>query len=120
MDSSLNESPLHPIIDKPYQYQIVRFDYRIDPDDHRNSIIDLVLRRDQVTRRLRFRGPQNLRIEAGFPQATSGMLLLDISHRKWDDLTVEVADFEATSGAITFYAADLIDLDTTEMASVET
>jgi len=110
-----NDSPLHPIIDKPHQFQILRVDYQIDPDDYRNSFIDLVLRRGQVTRRLRFLRPQNLKIEEGFPfLATSGLQVLDISHRQLDDLTVEVSDFEATPGAISFYAAEVIDLDKPE------
>ncbi|QDU30818.1 hypothetical protein ETAA8_59670 [Anatilimnocola aggregata] len=112
-----NESPLHPNIDQPHQFQIVRFDYRFDPDDWRNSFIDLVLRRGPVTRRLRFHRPQNLKIEEGFPLATGGLQLLDISHRQLDGLTVEVADFEATPGAITFYAANVIDLDKSDPIS---
>ncbi|HKE56881.1 MAG TPA: hypothetical protein VKB46_09275 [Pyrinomonadaceae bacterium] len=67
-----------------------------------------------MVRRLRFVGPQNLKIETGFPQATGGMCILDIRNRQWDGLTIEVADFEATSGAVIFVARNVIDLESEE------
>ena len=108
---SIEREPDHPIIDKPWQYDIAEFRYHVDLEDLRGSFIDLHLRRGTVIRRPRFVGPQNLKIETGFPQATGGMCILDIRKRQWDGLAVEVADFEATSGAITFVARNVIDLD---------
>ena len=55
--------PGHPIIDKPFQYQIVEFCYHHDPDDVGNSYVDMTLRRGDTLRRLRFLGPQELEIE---------------------------------------------------------
>ena len=39
------------------------------------------------------------------------MKILDISKRQWQDLGVAVLDFEASHGAITFWAKDVMDLD---------
>lgn len=111
MSDYWGDSPIHPIIDRPGQYKIVRLDFNRDLNDARNSYLDLSLHRDGVTRRLRFLRPQRLVIEEGFPAATHGMIILDIRHRQWDDLRVEVADYEASRGAITFCAADVIELN---------
>lgn len=104
-------SPIHPIIDRPHEYDIIRFDLHNDPLDCRNSYLDLTLQRRNTIRRLRFIRPQRIVIEEGFPTATHGMIFLDIRDRQWDDLRIEVADFEASNGSLTFCAADVIDLD---------
>ncbi len=104
-------SPIHPIIDRPHEYDILRFDLHNDPLDCRNTYLDLTLRRQHVVRRLRFLRPQRIVIEEGFPASTRGMVILDIRDRQWDDLRVEVTDFEASHGKLTFVAADVIDLD---------
>lgn len=111
MAKSSSDSPNHPVIDRPFEFDIVRFDYHSDPDDYRNSYLDISLRRRTELRRLRFPRPQGLKIDEGFPNSTHGMLILDIRHRQWDDIGVEVVDFEASPGSVTFYAAEVIDLD---------
>lgn len=105
------DSPNHPIIDCPSSYRIVRLDFHIEPDDYRKSFIDLTLERGGEVRHLRFVGPQSLVIEEGFPMWTGGMVIRDIRERQWDDLKVQVDDFEASGGNLKFYAADVIDLD---------
>ncbi|HTN74006.1 MAG TPA: hypothetical protein VL096_02120 [Pirellulaceae bacterium] len=111
MSNSLNDSPNHPIIDRPHEYQIIRLDYHNDIADWRLSFLDLTLQRETTIRRLRFLRPQRLVIEEGFPVSTHGMQILDIRHRQWDGLSVEVINDEPISGAITFCAAEVIDLD---------
>ena len=111
MEKTWGGIPVHSVIERPHEYAIVRFDYHNDPEDYRDSYIDITLRRNKETRRLRFLCPQSLKIEEGFPQPTHGMIILDIRNRQWDGITVEVADFEASHGAIKFYAADVVDLD---------
>jgi len=113
MTETWGGSPIHPIIDRPHEYKISRFDYHNDLDEPRNSFIDLTLRRDDSERRLRFLRPQRLVIDEGFPSPTGGMIILDIRDRQWEDLRVEVADYEASHGSVTFCAADVIDLDPT-------
>ena len=107
-------SPIHPIIDRPHECEITRFDYHNDPDEPRNSFIDLTLRRGASERHLRFLRPERLVIDEGFPSPTHGMIILDIRDRQWNDLRVEVADFESSHGSVTFCASDVIDLDATD------
>jgi hypothetical protein len=111
MHNNQADSPDHPIIDRPHEYEIVRFDFHNDPRDGRNSYLDMTLQKETVVRRLRFFRPRRLVVEDGFPAHTHGMMILDIRERQLDDLRVEVADFEASHGRVTFFAADVIDLD---------
>lgn len=111
MTTEHKPDPDHPIIKTPWQYQIVHLTYHIDVDDGHESYLDLHLIRDGVVRRLRFREPQCLKIEEGFPAPTHGMEILDISGRHWERLGVEVRDFEGSMGGIEFLARDVIDLD---------
>jgi hypothetical protein len=111
---SIEREPYHPIIDRPWQYEIAEFRYHVDPNDWSASFIDLHLRRGSVIRRLRFFAPQNLKIEPGFPLATGGMCIIDIRERQWDRVGIEVADFEGSSGSITFFARNVLDLDVEE------
>ncbi|MGC4002577.1 MAG: hypothetical protein QM811_05300 [Pirellulales bacterium] len=98
MNDMWGDSPIHPILDRPHEYEILRFDYHNDPRDHCTSYLDLTLSRQSTIRRLRFLRPQRLVIEEGFPATTNGMIILDIRHRQWENLKVEVADFEASQG----------------------
>jgi hypothetical protein len=106
-----DESPNHPILDRAHEFDIVRFDLHHDPDDYRNDFLDLTMRRGQEHRRLRFLRPQDFRIERGFPASTRGMVILDVRHRQMEGIGVQVADFESATGGVTFYAADVVDLD---------
>jgi hypothetical protein len=72
MADRYGDNPVHPIVDKPWQFDIVRFDLHHDPDDHRADYLDLWLRRGSETRRLRFAQPSSIKIEEGFPQPTVG------------------------------------------------
>lgn len=103
--------PDHPIIDRPFNYQIVLFCYHNDPDNPRNAYLDLTLQRGTSVRRLRFLQPQDLEIEKGFPKPTGGMCILDVRHRQLDGINVRVADFEASLGRVTFWAREVLDLD---------
>lgn len=62
----------------------------------------LTLDSDQLT--LRFWQPDNLSIEAGFPQPTGGMVFYDRSADGLQETGVEVADFESSHGSILFAA----------------
>jgi hypothetical protein len=107
----MQKDPDHPIIESPWLYSITEFHYHVGIDGT-VPFIDLILERDSVSRRLRFRSPQNLQIEAGcFPAPTGGMEILDVSKRQLDGLRVYVTDFETSSGSITFWARDVVDLD---------
>jgi hypothetical protein len=105
------DNPVHLIVDKPWQFDIVRFDLHHDPGDRRTDYLDLWLRWGSEVRRLRFTQPSSIKIEPGFPQPTRGMIILDVRHWGWEDVGVWVADFEASHGSVTFYAKDVVALD---------
>jgi len=107
----IEKDPLHPIIDAPFNYDIIGFNYQINREDPLKSYIDMTLQKDDVVRRLRFIGPRDLEIEKGFPMATAGMEILDVKSRQMTDINVWVNDFEASQGAVTFWAKSVIDLD---------
>jgi hypothetical protein len=107
---NLQEDPPHPIVERPWEYQIIGLNYQI-PLDETAPFLDLSLRKGSVVRRLRFLYPRELTIERGFPIHTGGLLSSDVSARQWDGIGVRVHDFEGTQGAVEFWAADVIELD---------
>lgn len=108
--------PDHPIIDRPWEYEVLLLAYHNDPELPRDSYLDLTLRRGPSVRRLRFLGPEDLEIERGFPRPTGGMVILDVRRRQLDGLGVRVADFEASLGAVRFWAREVLDLDREEQS----
>ncbi len=108
----MKQDSQHPIIERPFEYSIVAFYFERDFEDGRESYFDLTLRKGNVTRRLRFLAPSNIRI--GDVWNNSGMVILDISARQWDGLSVEIANFENAEGSIELCARDVIDLDEEE------
>ena len=111
MISDQKSDPDHSIIEKPWEYQIVDFHYHYDQEDWARSYIDMSLAKNSITRRLRFWSPRDLKIEHGFPMPTGGMEIHDVRYRQMEGIGVRVGDFEASSGAVTFWAADVEDLD---------
>lgn len=111
MAQMYDDSPIHPILENAHEFVIVRLDYHNDPHDWRNSYLELHLHRGEEVRRLRFLRPRSLVIEEGFPCPTHGIVILDVEQRQWDDIKVEVTDFEASAGRVSFYASEVIDLD---------
>ena len=96
--------PEHPILPGAWQYQVTGLNFDLDPDDGGESRLDLKLRRQTTTRVFRFWSPSDLEIERGGPQMTSGLVILDLSGRGLEDINVQVADFEASEGAVSFVA----------------
>ena len=66
---------------------------------------------DDVSWCLRFWRPQSLKIEEGFPSPTNGMIILDVSNRNMEGIGIKVHDFEGSQGAVTFWAANVEDLN---------
>lgn len=100
----------HSIIESPHLYRIIEFNYNCVSNDISAHFIDLVLKKGETLRTLRFYGPQNLSIEKGFPNPTSGMEILDLSNDGLEDINIAVSDFESSWGAIRFVAKSVIDL----------
>jgi len=94
----------HPVIDEPWNYNLIGFKSIVNDDDIEQSYIDLTLHQGSIIKRLRFYGPINLR----FPLPTKGIQILDVSDRQEGRFCVEVSD---SSGALFFNALEVINLD---------
>ena len=94
----------HPIIESPHLCDIVFFSYTFVESDNLISYIDLHLKKDDELTKLRFWGPQDLEIEKGFPWATGGMFIEDVSSHGLESLNIYVGDFETSNGSVTFWA----------------
>jgi hypothetical protein len=94
----------HPILQAPHTYELVDFHFHVDKNDPAQSFIDMTLVNDADAVTLRFWQPVNLKIEERFPYPTGGMVFYDVSADGLENIGVEVSDFEASSGAITFSA----------------
>ncbi|MBI1322520.1 hypothetical protein GC170_04955 [bacterium] len=103
-------SPDHPIIEKPWEFEIRYFAYYSEPDRWLESYIDLTLVRGDTIRRLRFSAPQELEIAKGFPVDTKSLQIQDVSRRRMENISVRVDCFEM-DGVISFWAKDVMDLD---------
>ncbi|MFC3625981.1 hypothetical protein ACFOKJ_07500 [Vogesella amnigena] len=101
----------HPILPSPHEYDISSFHYHIDSNDAGQSFIDMTLTRNRQVVTLRFWQPVSLKIEEGFPQPTRGMVFYDHSADGLENITVEVSDFEASPGAVTFFARSVEQLE---------
>ncbi|MDB5327093.1 MAG: hypothetical protein JWM57_2662 [Phycisphaerales bacterium] len=97
------DNPVHPILERAFEYDIIRFDFRCDPQNW-EQYLDLWLRRGEDVKVLRFLRPTGLKIEEGFPSPTRGMIILDVTHWGWENVGVQVTDFENSHGRIHFYA----------------
>jgi hypothetical protein len=100
----------HAIIDRPWEFEIRHFAYSSDPDRWLESYIDMTFVRGDSIRRLRFSAPQELEISNGFPVNTKGLQILDVSHRRMENIGIRVECFEM-DGVISFWAKDVMDLD---------
>lgn len=100
----MDERKLHSILKKPHEYDVGDFHYHVDIEDPRESFIDMTLKRNTEAVTLRFWGPRNLKIEEGFPKPTRGMVFYDLSADGLADIGVQVSDFEASWGSVTFFA----------------
>ncbi len=100
----MDEPKPHPILPGPHEYAVSDFRFHLDRDDPSLSFIDMTLVKGSDAVTLRFWRPVELKIEAGFPRPTRGMVFYDRSAQGWEDIQVEVADIEASPGAITFFA----------------
>ncbi len=95
----------HPVIQRPHEYSIVEFTY-VSPQDGSEAYIDIILKKGDSLRRLRFHGPQDLQITSGFPNS-SGLVIVDVSARQLNGLGVRVMNREAHDGCPEFWARDV-------------
>ena len=98
-----HDDPDHPILSDAWKYEIVRPDWHKDPDQVPEPYVDLVLRKDNEKRHLRFWRPTDLVIDNG-PRMTGGLYILDVRARMMEGIGVYVGDFENSEGGVTFWA----------------
>lgn len=112
------EDPDHPIIFKPWTYRIISLLFEKSSPQREESIVELLLQREQEVRRLRFLGVEDIHIDSGFPDG-GGLFISDVSARNLDGLSVRVGDFESSGGGIWFWARDVVEITKpTDTASV--
>ena len=100
----------HPIVEAPFKYKVVDFNYHRSLEDPYERWIDIVFQKGKEIRRLRFIRPITLSLEEGFPECP-GLYIADLSNDGLEDIKVRVGDFEAGGGGMSFWAASVIDLD---------
>jgi hypothetical protein len=110
----MEDEPDHPILSRPWTYHLERIDWRPSPTIA-ETWIDLTFCKGDERRRLRFIAPTAVEIEKDFRGQCSGLAIRDIRSRGWDGIRIEVVNFEQDPG-ITFFAADVVDLDDAEAA----
>lgn len=96
--------PIHSILEKSWEYEIVGLRLERDPLDEDEPYLDLTLRCVGERRVLRFWSPQDLEVERGGPCAASGLMILDIHARGMEGIGVRVDDREGGSGSVRFVA----------------
>ena len=101
---TMAEPKLHPILERPHEYEISDFRYHVEKEEPGDSFIEMTLQKNTDSVTLRFWQPIHLKIEHGFPRPTRGMVFYDRSPDGLESINVEVADFEASWGSITFCA----------------
>ena len=100
--------PEHPILPGACEYEIIALRLEREQAEDMEPYLDLVLRRGQQRRVLRFWSPQNLEVARGGPTMTHGLAIYDIRARGLDQLSVEVDDFEDRN--VSFVARDVEEL----------
>jgi hypothetical protein len=104
------EDPYHSILERSWEYEVFTFSFYQWANGESEPFIDLTLKRDEEFRYFRFYSPRDLEIEKGFPNKTGGFCILDVSARGMEGLNVRVDDFEASWGAIRFWAREVIEM----------
>ena len=104
-----HNDPDHPILPRPYLWELVEFSYHKDAADWLKSFIDMVFERDGQRRRLRFFGPQELEISKGLPNSC-GLRIVDVSARQLEGIRVRVRTFEPDWGIPEFWASSVIEV----------
>jgi hypothetical protein len=107
---STMEDPYHPILERSWEYEIFTFSFWQWQNGESEPFIDLTLKKGDTFRHFRFYSPQDLEIEKGFPFKTGGFCILDVSQRGLEGLGVRVDDFEASWGAVRFWAREVIEI----------
>src|SRR5690349_8121842 len=95
----------HPILDRPWEWQIEKFSWHIDPIA-RLAALDVGFVRNGEHRVLRFAEPQDvtIQLDGRLPIPCGEMAIRDISHRQLEGLSVCVTEFGASGSPLRLYA----------------
>jgi hypothetical protein len=104
------EDPIASIVERPWEYEILSLGFYQSPRGEFEPFIDLTLKKGDVLRHLRFYSPRELEIEKGFPARAGGFCIYDVSARGLESLGVRVGEFEASRGAVRFWAREVIEI----------
>jgi len=103
---SLEADPQHPVLDRPWEYTIVGFNYQGDEGE---PFLELSLRRGDDFRRLRFLSPRDIKLDAFFAAGPSGIAILDVSARQMEGVRVWVCDdVTGHDCLLTFWAREVL------------
>ena len=101
----------HPIIQKPFEFDIIGFNLDCSSFDESEHSLTITFRKNEIIKKLKFIEPKEISIEKGFPTPTRGLVIWDISNQQLEDINIQVADIEASHGALNFYAKDVIEIN---------
>jgi len=101
---------IHPIINKPHEYEVIFFSLKKDTEAHESTYIELHLKKNSEIKKLQFIQPVDLEIEKGFYGNICGMEILDIKDHQLDNIGVQVRNFEQDAG-ITFMAKEVVEVN---------
>lgn len=101
----------HSILNRPFEFRVTGFNFQDDLYDPDEAFIILTLQRESEVKKLKFWRPADIYIEKGFPMQTGGLCILDVSDRHWENINIEVSDFESVAGGVYFYSKSVELLD---------
>ena len=102
----------HPIIDRPWEWEIVRFEW-VAAGETNSSRLDVTFARGGESRTLRFTEPQavSLNFDDGHNPIECGeMVILDVSDRQLDHLNVQVTEGGASGTPLDLYAKSVTEV----------
>ena len=77
------EDPIHPIVERPWEYEILSLGFYQSPSGEFEPFIDLTFKKGDVLRHLRFYSPRELEIERGFPARTGAYASMMYLREAW-------------------------------------
>lgn len=112
--------PYHPILPDPYSWELVEFTYRRDPDDWRETYIDLLFAQNGAERRLRFFAPREVELPCGTMGGWCRVFVADATGRQMEGMRVRVGSFEPDWCVPSFWSASVVEVSEQRHAEPDT
>ena len=100
-----DEDPMHPIIERPWEYEITHVDWKAGGGvDQAN--IDITFQKGSKVRCLRFLNPVEVQIHlpGSFPVGCGEMAITDVRGRGLENIGVRISEFGASGSPIHLWA----------------